>query len=858
MTLPLGIGALRVACPAALAALLLVPLFFASAAGFRLAAAFRALASALVILALAGLSLERARPEAGTCVVAAVDVSASVGGAAREAAREFLGRLAPALGARDLTGALAFAGRTRVLAHPATGTPGARLLDVETGDLEPDETDLAAALARASALCPGGRQAAILLFTDGNETEGSLLAEAALAEPRVPIYPVVPAAARLPAAIVRRLLVPPLAPAHTVLPLEAVVESRAATPLGAALAVTVNGEALLPAPVELPPGVSVVRLPYRFEDAGSYLLEAKLLPAPGAPPSPGAAAAAITVTRPLRVLVVSERTKPVVALALASRAMEVEVTAPSGLAARAGHLADYHLVVLEDVARAGIPERALDALAGWVAGGGALVAAGGAHFFGDAGFAGTALARVLPVALQSQRPEPKEREPVALYILIDRSNSMGFSSGPDVQYGAKMEYAKRAALAVIDQLGPRDLVGAIAFDSEPYELGALLPLAEGRAALGAKISQLQYGGGTDFKAALDAARRSLIAAGRRVRHVILLTDGDTNRSAADHDDLIADLARDDVTVTTIRIGDDTVNLDLLNRISRATGGAFHHVEDVQALPQLMISDTQHLMDAAANRREAPPRLATGGAILAGFAEDDLPRVSRWAITRAKPGAEVRLWVEAGERQDPLLATWQYELGRVAALPIDFQAGGASWPAWRGFAKLWSQLVMWAAPRGLASDRRLEARRLPEGTLVRLETVADDAGPFVLGLPEVGEVALRPAGRRVFSAIVPALEAGVHAAVLVVGGREEAVELAVPARSGSGRELRAGGPDLPLLEKVARLSGGRVGPEPADILAARAGTGRERRPLEGWLVPLALGLLLAEVATRRFARRRLGG
>jgi len=87
---------------------------------------------------------------------------------------------------------------------------------------------------------------------------------------------------------------------------------------------------------------------------------------------------------------------------------------------------------------------------------------------------------------------------------------------------------------VIDQLGPRDLVGAIAFDSEPYELGALLPLAEGRAALGAKISQLQYGGGTDFKAALDAARRSLIAAGRRVRHVILLTDGDTNRSAADH------------------------------------------------------------------------------------------------------------------------------------------------------------------------------------------------------------------------------------------------------------------------------------------------------------------------------------
>src|SRR5207244_12425929 len=109
--------------------------------------------------------------------------------------------------------------------------------------------------------------------------------------------------------------------------------------------------------------------------------------------------------------------------------------------------------------------------------------------------------------------------------------------------------------------------------------------------------------------------------------------------------------------------------------------------------------------AAANRREAAPRLGAGGAILAGIAEDELPKVSRWAITRPKPGAEVRLWVEAGERQDPLLATWQYELGRTAALPIDFQAGGAAWPTWRGVAKLWSQLTMWEIGRASCGETR---------------------------------------------------------------------------------------------------------------------------------------------------------
>src|SRR5439155_7461067 len=237
-------------------------------------------------------------------------------------------------------------------------------------------------------------------------------------------------------------------------------------------------------------------------------------------------------------------------------------------------------------------------------------------------------------------------------------------------------------------------------------------------------------------------------------------------------------------------------------------------------------------DAAANRREAPPRLAAGGAILAGIAEDELPKISRWAITRPKPGAEVRLWVEAGERQDPLLATWQYELGRTAALPIDFQAGGAAWSTWRGFAKLWSQLAMWAAPRGLAADRYLEARRLRDGTLVRLETVADDSGPFLLRLAEAGEVVLRPTGRRTFSALLPALEPGVHAAALAAGGHQEPLEVVVPARSSSGRELRAAAPNLVLLETVAKLSGGRLGPEPREILAARPSVGGARLPLAG--------------------------
>ena len=84
-------------------------------------------------------------------------------------------------------------------------------------------------------------------------------------------------------------------------------------------------------------------------------------------------------------------------------------------------------------------------------------------------------------------------------------------------------------------------------------------------------------------------------------------------------------------------------------------------------------------------------------MLAGLQADELPRVARWAVTRLKDDAELRLYLDAGSRRDPLLATWQYELGRVAVLPVDFQSGAAEWAGWDGFGKLWSQLVLWALP-----------------------------------------------------------------------------------------------------------------------------------------------------------------
>src|SRR5947199_1115 len=134
----------------------------------------------------------------------------------------------------------------------------------------------------------------------------------------------------------------------------------------------------------------------RSRAEGEFLLRARLLLPPDQPRAPAPAGVPITVTPPARVLLVSGLARPVVAVALTRRGADVDVVPPAALAARLGELADYHAVVLDDVARAGLGDETLERLRVYVARGGALIATGGERLFGEPGFAERPRARRLP------------------------------------------------------------------------------------------------------------------------------------------------------------------------------------------------------------------------------------------------------------------------------------------------------------------------------------------------------------------------------------------------------------------------------------------------------------------------------
>ena len=270
----------------------------------------------------------------------------------------------------------------------------------------------------------------------------------------MPVFPVTLDATELPLAVIRRVLAPPTVADRVPVPLEAVVESHAPAAVEAALVMAADDGAPLQVPATLLPGLTVVALPYRARGPGRHGLDAALRFPPDGPLLPGAVHVSLDVVAAPHVVVGATRSSSVVGAALAERGMQVDVVTPAVLGSRLGRLGAGDVVVLDDVGHGDAAALDLPALARWVARGGALVVTGGPHLFGDPGWASSALAPVLPVEMLSQAPEPKEREPIALELVIDRSNSMGFSTRPDPSgEGEKMEYARRAALAVLDQLG---------------------------------------------------------------------------------------------------------------------------------------------------------------------------------------------------------------------------------------------------------------------------------------------------------------------------------------------------------------------------------------------------------------------
>jgi hypothetical protein len=236
----------------------------------------------------------------------------------------------------------------------------------------------------------------------------------------------------------------------------------------------------------------------------------------------------------------------------------------------------------------------------------------------------------------------------------------------------------------------------------------------------------------------------------------------------------------------------------------------------------------------------------------------LPPLYGYNGTTPKGTARLDLITPQG---DPLLATWQYGLGRAAAWTSDVENRWATqWLAWEEFPSFAAQLVSWTLPapqvEGLTASARVEENR----GIIELEAFNESGEPLnflyahaALVGPDlsVTESELTQVGPGRYQTEVQLSQPGTYLVRLGVNAGDdslgqEILGLVVPYSP----EYRAAGMDLPFMNELARITGGgELGEPVAAFVHNLEATANSREIWQPLLLIVAL-LFPLDVAIRR--------
>lgn len=826
----------------------------------------RAAAFASIVLCLAGVQLTTSLPANDLALVVAVDVSGSIDDSGLDWSRRRLEEVAGALAPGDFMAVVSFAESSELIAtNPST---------LDTSKIGRTEnvsaTDISAAIDQALAMYPQGSQKALLLLSDGNETIGNSRNRIeTLNALGVRVHAAAPHEETSLDVRITKLTAPNVTDLDRPVPTRVVIRNPSG-PRDAVLNLYLDGSMSDSTAIELRPGLNTFDMLLRAPGIGGHTIRAEIATDGDRSLHNNSREVSLTVSPKTRVLLASNRRHSRIGQVLRAGGFSVHEISSSRLPRNVAGYASIHLAVLEDISGKSLSPQSTSALEEFVRQrGGGLIFAGGSATFGDPAYQDTKIEAILPVTMEPRRPRPRKRDPLALFLVIDRSNSMGFNSRiGTLRDGEKLRYAIKAGIAVVKQLKDQDLVGVIAFDARPHEIAPLEPLRQNRKALLEELPRIVESGGTDFFDSLEAAAEQLMRSRVSHKHVVLLTDGDTNRAGhGEYRELVAKLAAAQISVTTIRIGDNTVNLKLLQDISEGTGGSFHHVENAQMLPDLMLRDTSRALGKLNSQSERFfPAVGVRHMLLDNLEEGDLPYLSNYAFSKPKPSSETLLHVLRSDRRDPIVSVWRYGLGRVAAFTASPADDAETWPGWQSYKQFWSQLGFWTARRESDEDIAVGAVRYQHSTQVTaLSFDTTDSDAILSGTVAVGADRVRldfSAGADgSFHAAMPPLEQGRYALTLRVKSssgavREISTTLAVPAQIEEGaREYGHEEINRDLLRELTSRTGGTLDATVKQITDRPIGERSIAYPLTSLLIPLATLLFFIDIATQRIEALR---
>ncbi len=223
------------------------------------------------------------------------------------------------------------------------------------------------------------------------------------------------------------------------------------------------------------------------------------------------------------------------------------------------------------------------------------------------------------IDISAKKIEGATRPPLNLAVVIDRSGSMR---------GTKLDYAKRAAMRLVDKLTPDDRLAVVSYATGvSINMTSRKATGAAKASMRAAIQAIEAGGGTNiydgYARGVQQVRR--FKTDETINRVVLLSDGkatvgDTN--PYDLQNMARRYLRQGVSLTTMGMGLD-YNEDLLSAMADQGSGNYYFIDKPTSVVSIFQSEFQGLAATVARNTSLVISLADGVEIeeLYGFSHD---------------------------------------------------------------------------------------------------------------------------------------------------------------------------------------------------------------------------------------------
>ncbi|MGQ0636762.1 MAG: VWA domain-containing protein [Planctomycetaceae bacterium] len=792
-------------------------------------------------------------------VVYAVDVSDSIGNDSAELALRFVANTATQKPPRDQAGLVVFGRNAQAEFTAKTIVPLEGEGVVLNSLIDREATNLEQGLSLAAALLPDDMQGRIVLISDGMQTEGNLSRILDDLKARDVSVDVVPIQYNFDEEVwLERLELPQFVKVGESYEAGIVLSSLSAGE--GTLRLEENGQPIAEQVVTYQEGKNRYAFPIRLRTPGYYEYAATI----DVPKGKDSIAKNNVVVNSLflegegKVLLVFDpqgerRDWQRLVTAMREGQQVVDVQSAFDFARDTASLLPYDCVVFANVPADAFDHAQMQAVRDAVFNlGTGFLMVGGANSFGPGGYHRTVIEEALPVTMDINQKKvlPKAALAIILHTCeIPEGNT----------------WAKRITKQAIKVIGAQDEVGVICYNQNnggEEWIFELAPASEYESMV-RKINAATPGDMPAFGPTMQMGLTGLRKSDAATKHMIVITDGDPSPAPPA---VISGFIDNKISVSMVAIfPHGSSDIQLMRNIATATGGRFYYPSDPNTLPQIFVKEAKTLKRSMIQNKTVTPEVGMYDGVLKGI--DAMPDLKGYVITTAKAApARTVLQVpsedaEGNEDYDPILAIWQYGLGKTAAWTSDLSPNWASdWMEWDKYNPFVKQLMTDILRVRQATQLRVWTYTTGNEGVIVVEDFAEQESFLELQARVTGPrdraetIPLRQTGPRRYQAAVPLWGKGRYHVVAspVSGDRKEERAFGGFIIPYSPEYLRFRSNPLVLNQIAERTGGQSLGRDATaeDIFSADRKPKRSSKPIFDWFLIALACLVPLDVAVRR--------